>query len=172
MTGGRGQPVIQPAGPVRKPGFPVYLSIMPAIRLLILACAVLGAAAACGDSTNGPPLPGDSIPPLVTDVLPAPGSRDVGVSAAITVRFSEPINPATVGPASFIVRQGFDLVPGGYAFGDSTATFVPDDDFDYFTSFSVTVTRGIRDPAGNQLPSDTAWGFQTSSQGTPAPARR
>jgi hypothetical protein len=46
-----------------------------------------------------------------------------------------------VGPASFIVRQGFDFVPGGYAFGDSTATFVPDDDLDYFTSFSVTVTR-------------------------------
>ena len=145
---------------------------MPAIRLLILVTAVLGAAAACGDSTDEPSLPDDSIPPVVTDLEPAPGSRDVRVTAAITIRFSEPINPATVGPASFLVRKGFDSVAGVYAFGDSTASFVPADDLAYLASFSVTVTRGIRDPAGNQLTGDTAWGFQTVSQGTPAPARR
>jgi hypothetical protein len=73
-----------------------------------------------------------------------------------------------VGPASFLVRRGFDTVPGGYAFGDSTASFVPNDDLAFFASFSVIVTRGIRDPAGNQLPRDTAWGFLT----TPALGRR
>jgi hypothetical protein len=145
---------------------------MSAIRPLILATALLGGAAACNDPVNGPPAAGDTIPPVVTSLEPASGARDVDVKALITVRFSEPINPATVGPASFVVLKGFDPVPGTYEFGDSTASFVPDDDLAYFASFAVTVTRGIRDPDGNQLPGDTAWGFQTRTQGTPAPARR
>jgi hypothetical protein len=145
---------------------------MRSIRPLILATAVLGVAAACGDPVNQSSVPGDTIPPLVTALEPAPGAQDVDVIDVITVRFSEPINPATVGPASFLVRQGLEPVPGVYAFGDSTASFVPDNNLDYLAQFAVTVSRGIRDPVGNQLARDTAWGFRTRASETPAPARR
>jgi Bacterial Ig-like domain len=145
---------------------------MRTIRLQIPAIAVLWAVVACGDAVGVPPAAGDSIPPVVTALEPAAGARDVPVTAAVTVRFSEPVNPATVGPASFLVRKGFDPVPGTYAFGDSSVSFVPNANLGYLTSFSVTVTRGIRDPAGNQLARDTAWGFQTLSQGTPSAAAR
>jgi hypothetical protein len=145
---------------------------MTSIRLSILALSALAIATACGDPTDQLPVPGDTIPPVVTGLEPPPGSQGVDVTAVITVRFSEPINPATVGPASFVVVKGFDPVTGAYAFDDSTASFVPDDDLAYLGSFAVTLTRGIRDPAGNQLVRDTAWAFQVRGQGTPAPARR
>jgi hypothetical protein len=145
---------------------------MPSIRLPILALAALPLAAACSDPTDELPVPGDAVPPVVTALDPPPGAQDVDVAAVITVRFSEPINPATVGPASFAVRKGFDAVAGTYAFGDGTASFVPDANLAYLGSFGVTLTRGIRDPAGNQLARDTSWAFQVRGQGTPSPARR
>ena len=145
---------------------------MPAIRLLIPVLAGLVAVAACSDPADESPGTGDTIPPVVTALAPVPGTQDVPVTARITIRFSEPINPATVGPASFLVREGSDSVPGAYAFGDSTASFVPEDNLAYRATYSVTVTRGIRDPAGNQLARDTAWGFLTAAQETPAPPRR
>jgi hypothetical protein len=141
---------------------------MRGIRLVIPPVAVLATAVACEEPTGEPPEPRDSIPPTIVALAPAPAAEGVPVDVVITVRFSEPINPATVGPASFYVRRGFDSVPGTYVFGDSSASFVPNHDLDYVTAFVVTVTRGIRDSAGNQLPNDTLWGFRTRNQ-TPAP---
>jgi hypothetical protein len=64
-----------------------------------------------------------------------------------------------------------DTVPGTYAFGDSTVSFVPDAPLRAFTSYSARLSRGIRDPAGNQLARDTAWSFRTMSDVDPAPPR-
>jgi hypothetical protein len=144
--------------------------LQPPIRLVVLACAV-GTLTACGDTpVEGPGEPsGDTIPPAVVDLQPAPLASDVPVEVTVLVRFSEEINPATVGPASFLVRMGFDTVPGVYTFGDSAVGFDPDGNLQPASSYSVTLRRGIRDPAGNQLVRDTAWAFQTISQGTPTP---
>lgn len=138
------------------------------LATLLAPVAVL----ACGEpAAVGSPSPTDSIPPAITSVQPPPNARDVRQNVVITVQFSEPINPATVGPASFLLRQGPDAVPGSYAFGDSSMSFVPADQLPTLTAFSVTVTRGIRDPAGNQLAQDTSWGFLTSGLSPPAPRR-
>jgi len=134
---------------------------------------VLGAVAVgCGDSTSGPTTPSDTVAPRVADLFPIPLARDVSQDAIITVTFTEPINPATVGLASFLVRRGFDTLPGTYAFGESTASFIPADRLQALTAYSVTLRRGIRDPAGNQLDRDTAWAFQTVPIVPPAPPRR
>jgi hypothetical protein len=144
--------------------------MMPFRRLVALT-PLLAVTLACGESVEGPSGTADSIPPVITALEPSPNARDVPETVVITVRFSEPINPATVGPGSFLLRQGFDTVAGSYAFGDSSMSFIPDGALPFVTAFSVTVTRGIRDPAGNQLAGDTAWGFLTVGQGTPAPRR-
>jgi hypothetical protein len=139
----------------------------------LLACSVLVlATAGCGDGPGGPgPNPGDTVAPFVTALLPAPLERNVLLDAAITVTFSEPINPATVGVGSFLVRRSFDTVPGGYVFGDSTVGFEPDGLLESGTAYSVTLTRGVRDPAGNQLARDTAWSFTAEGRAVPASRR-
>jgi hypothetical protein len=146
---------------------------MSAIRLWTPPAAVAAAALACAEPADpaAPTGTGDSVPPVVTDLAPAPGEEGVRVTTTVTVRFSEPINPATVGPASFQVRRGFDPVPGSYTFGDRAVSFVPDGDLAFAAVFSATLTRGIRDPAGNALPRDTVWSFQTASAAVPATRR-
>jgi hypothetical protein len=143
---------------------------MRRIRVSLLAGLAL-AALACGEESGGPELPADTVAPRVAALEPAPLAQDVDIAVVITVTFTEPINPATVGPGSFLVSQGLDTVPGTYSFGDSTAGFVPDAPLRTFTSYGVRLSRGIRDPAGNQLARDTAWSFLTGSEFTPVPPR-
>lgn len=129
------------------------------------------AALACGDEGGGPVPPGDTVAPRIAALAPAPLAQDVNPDAVVTVAFTEPINPATVGPASFLMSQGIDTVPGSYAFGDSTMSFVPEGRLQPFTTYGVRVSRGIRDPAGNQLARDTAWSFRTRTDLGSAPPR-
>jgi hypothetical protein len=125
------------------------------------ALGLLAAVVACGDSTGTPPAPADTTAPRVVELVPAPLARDVQWNAIVTVTFTEPINWSTVGVGSFLLRHGPDTLAGTYAFGDSSASFIPDASFAPLTSYSVTLTRGIRDPTGNQLDRDTGWTFQT-----------
>jgi len=141
------------------------------VRLLAGPLLVL-ATATCGDGTGGPDsVPADTVAPFVTAVLPAPLERNVLLDAAITVTFSEPINPATVGVGSFLVRRSFDTVPGSYVFGDSTVSFEPAGLLGSGTAYSGTLTRGVRDPAGNQRARDTAWFFRAEGPAVPASRR-
>jgi hypothetical protein len=162
---------------MRRRGRGGSLSILATMRRFwlpwILWLPVVGTAVAgCGDAGSGPPVPSDTVAPRVADLFPVPLARDVSQDAIITVTFSEPINPATVGVASFLVRRGFDTLPGTYAFGDSTASFIPAERLEPVTGYSVALSRGIRDPAGNQLDRDTVWAFQTAAVVPPAPPGR
>jgi len=139
------------------------------LHAVVAAWAVV---AGCGDSGSSPDVPGDTVAPRVISLDPVPLAQGVSRSAVVTVVFSEPINTATVGRASFLLRQGFDTVAAAYEFGDSAVTLVPDEQLALQTFYSVTLTRGIRDLAGNQLSSDTAWTFQTAAVVPPAPAMR
>lgn len=147
-----------------------YLTIMTSSLLPIRGAlgAALGAALlACGDGAGEPSLPADSVPPAVVELSPAPFKLDVPAVTVISARFSEPINPATVGIGSFLVRRGLDTVPGSYTHADSVATFVPEANLLPGASYSVALTRGIRDPAGNQLARDTSWSFRVATGGPP-----
>ena len=138
---------------------------------VVLLVGLAVAAAACGDDDGGPGLPADTVAPRVAVLTPPPLALDVSRDVTITVAFTEPVNPATVGPGSFLVTQAVDTVPGTYAFGDSTVSFVPDAPLRAFTTYGARLSRGIRDPAGNQLARDTAWSFRTRSEVDPAPPR-
>lgn len=91
--------------------------------------------------------------------------------ALVTVAFSESVNPATVAQASFFLTTQFTPVAGSYVVADSVASFVPDVPLDSLSVYTATLTRGIRDPAGNQLVADTSWSFTTEAPPPPAAAR-
>jgi hypothetical protein len=141
------------------------------VRLLVVPGLILVTAVCGEDGNGGPPLPSDTVAPAVTALAPPPLAQDVARDATIRVTFSEPINPATVGIGSFLVRRALDTVPGSYVFDDSTIAFAPDAELASLALYSVTLTRGIRDPAGNQLIRDTAWSFRTRQLSITAPPR-
>lgn len=130
--------------------------------------------AACGEDGVAPPSNGglDSIPPEIVAVAPRDGAVGVPTSARVWVTFSEPINLATATLGSFFMVGNGTRIPGAYSLDGSTAAFTPDAPLDTLTEYTVTVTRAVRDPIGNQLTDGLIWSFTTGTNTPvePAPA--
>jgi hypothetical protein len=119
---------------------------------------------ACGGEDVGPSAGrGDTIPPMIASLSPAAHDTGIDLRAVIEVTFSEPVNPATIAPASFYLRKNFTpaLIPLAFSYQGRTATATPDQPFDSLTVYLATITRAVRDSAGNQLVADTTWEFRT-----------
>ena len=91
----------------------------------------------------------------------------LGVNTAIAVDFSEPIDPASVTSASFVLRQqGVGSPLAGtysYADGNTRAVFQPAVALSYATGYEYEVTAGVTDADGNPLANPGTVPFMTSS---------
>ena len=93
----------------------------------------------------------DLTSPKVVAVSPSHGAESVGVESNVTVTFSEPVDPATVTTGTFQINDG-SVIGAVSVFGDGTkVTFAPDADLHPNTTYSLKLTNGIADPAGNPL---------------------
>ncbi|HEY6507078.1 MAG TPA: N,N-dimethylformamidase beta subunit family domain-containing protein, partial [Vicinamibacterales bacterium] len=121
------------------------------------------------DVPTGP----DDTPPTVTATVPGNGATGIAANAAVTASFSEALNPATLGPTTFELRDGAStLVPASVSWNGATltATLDPAGTLDYTTSYTATLkggAGGLADVAGNELAADVAWTFTTSAPPPP-----
>jgi predicted flap endonuclease-1-like 5' DNA nuclease len=110
----------------------------------------------------------------VNDVSPANNELDVGTHALITLMFSEDMNPSTINTDTFTVMQRTTPEFGGYTsqvidgtvkYNNHAATFTPNEKFtpdqQYGNVFTVMITTGAKDLAGNSLIQDYVWSFTT-----------
>ena len=107
--------------------------------------------------------------PRVVRTSPARGRTDVAITSHITVVFSEPIDPTTLGATSLTVLHGSDTVPGTVKpmSGSSvTAEFLPAGPLAPGTAYQLLISDKIRDLAGDELESEAPTGFTTSSAST------
>jgi YD repeat-containing protein len=107
----------------------------------------------------------DKTGPQVVSSNPANDATNVPTSVSIVVTFSKAINPASVTPASFYLN---DITTGSPVAGqiqvDSTntiITLVPSQPLVLNQLYSATVTTGVTDLAGNNLPASFLLGFAT-----------
>lgn len=105
----------------------------------------------------------DVTPPTVTATVPADAAVNVSVNAVITATFSEPLSPATVTTASFLVLRGITPVTGTVTYAGNTATFTPDAELQTNTEFTATITVGVTDLSGNHLAAEHVWSFTTEA---------
>jgi hypothetical protein len=109
--------------------------------------------------------PADTTPPTVVSTSPANSAVGVLVRSAITVTFSEPMNPATLNTASLIVKEVLtNLVVAGtvtYDTGSNTATFTPNPSYSFDVKHTITVTTAASDLAGNGLAASFSSTFTT-----------
>lgn len=115
----------------------------------------------CPEKVDGPK--GDTTPPSIETVSPAEGSLDVSVTANIQVVFSEQIDTNKITPATFVIGPS---VTGSFDYSGDTVTYNPAAYLEYQTEYSVSVTTGITDLAGNRLKENKTWSFRTA--GNPA----
>jgi large repetitive protein len=104
--------------------------------------------------------------PTVMTVAPEDGAQGVPVNAHYTVRFSKVMDPASLTPANFILTddQTGLVVPGmvqtdadGY-----TASFIPNTQLSAYDTYTVQLTKGLRDIYANPLDPTVSNYFYTS----------
>ncbi len=110
----------------------------------------------CGGIISGPS-------PLVSGSKPGSGNTNVPPNQAISVTFSENMNPDSVNTTSFSVSKGGVPVSGTVGLEGAEATFTPDVPLEANTIYTVTITTGVTDLAGNPMSSDRTWIFTTGT---------
>ncbi len=106
----------------------------------------------------------DVTPPAVVATDPSRDATAVPVNSAVSATFSEPVDPLTITPLSFFVSDGRENVSGLIFFtdDDKTVIFVPSADLTASTTYTVTLTADVKDPAGNALAEEYIWSFTTA----------
>jgi hypothetical protein len=105
----------------------------------------------------------DTVAPSVVSVSPDFSATDVAISTNVTVTFSEPMNQTSVNNA-FSLTYDTSQVPGSLNWiNSSTVAFDPNSNLAFDTEYSVNITTGAEDLAGNNLLSAFASTFTTES---------
>jgi hypothetical protein len=100
-------------------------------------------------------------PPTVTLTDPLNLATSVALDKKITATFSKTMDASTITTSTFIVMKGTTAVPGFVSYSGTTASFTPSSSLVSNTLYTVTVSTGVKDVAGNALVSDYVWSFTT-----------
>jgi hypothetical protein len=113
----------------------------------------------------------DTTPPQMSSTHPAEGATDIATNGALSVTFSEAMDPSTINTDTFILTgPGGVPVPGTVTYSGTTAVFQPTSALAPDTEYTATITTGVKDQAGNPMASNYVWTFTTgSSADTTAP---
>ena len=101
--------------------------------------------------------------PTVTSTKPANAATDVSISTTIQATFSDIMDATTINTSTFFVSGS---VTGTVTYDSTTKTaqFKPLNDLVKNTTYTVTLTTGIRNALGNALASNYTWNFTTSEK--------
>jgi len=106
--------------------------------------------------------------PTVTSTVPANGATVVRVNTPVSVTFSEAMNAATINAATFtLTGPGATSVPGVITYTGSKTTFTPTRALANSTSFTATITTGVKDLSGVPLATNFVWTFTTAATAPP-----
>jgi hypothetical protein len=107
----------------------------------------------------------DIIAPTVISTTPINAAIDIPFNQKLSAVFSEAMDPATVVAANFKLANtslgGID-VPGVVLYSGTTATFAPNVVLLPNTTYTATITTGVKDLAAVSLISNYVWSFTTS----------
>jgi len=120
------------------------------------------------------------ISPTLTLTVPANLATNVALNAPVSATFSEAMNPLTLNPATFQLSTGGTLANGGtlikatikYDPVGFIATLTPTSDLTASTTYTVLVTDGATDLAGDPLVNTgkpNPWTFTTGTKAVPPP---
>jgi hypothetical protein len=105
----------------------------------------------------------DTTPPTVISTVPLNTAIGVAVNNAITAVFGETLSPATFNNVTFTVQQGTTPIVGTVTYSGVTATFTPSTILAFSTTYTATITTGVKDLAGNAMTNNFVWTFTTGA---------
>lgn len=113
----------------------------------------------CGGDGGGG---GDTTAPQVSSIAPADSATDITLDADVSAVFNEAMDATTVNGTSMTISPA---VAGSVSYDTATqrATFNPTIGLTASTTYTVTITTGCTDAAGNPLAADDSWFFTTGT---------
>ena len=105
----------------------------------------------------------DIISPVVSAIMPANGATNVPINIQPALVFSENIDTRTVNKLTFLLQAGSTNVTGQVSGLSMMGIFTPSTTLSSNTTYTVTISSGIQDLAGNSLGSNFVWSFTTGS---------
>ena len=169
LKDGSGNPVV--GGVTYANGYAVFRPVSPLVQASSYAATITTGVR----DTSGDPLvrdrtwsfvagPADASAPSVVSTSPANGESLFPDGVRLTAEFSEIIDPSSVGASSFVLTDSsLSSVSGSrsVAGGGNSAEFVAENALAPHSTYTATVTMGLKDLAGNALPGDYSWTFVT-----------
>jgi hypothetical protein len=104
--------------------------------------------------------------PMINSTLPVTSATGVAANNVVNVTFNEPMTASTINSNTFTVMNGTTPVAGTVTYTGNTATFTPAADLSPNTLYTVTVTTGVKDLAGNALAANSVFTFTTAAAPT------
>lgn len=105
----------------------------------------------------------DDTAPTVSSTDPVDTYADFYLNRNITAIFDESLDPSTVNPTSFTLKESVstNAVAGVVSYNDNgkVATFNPNVNLEGGVDYTATLTTAVQDLAGNSLASNETWTF-------------
>jgi hypothetical protein len=105
----------------------------------------------------------DITPPSVSSITPSSNAINVAVTIKPTITFSEPMNISTISASTILLKQGTTNIAGTVSMSGNIVTYTPVNTLNGNTVYTISVTTGVKDAAGNPLASNYSSTFTTIS---------
>jgi hypothetical protein len=103
----------------------------------------------------------DVTPPTVIANSPATDATGVPVTSPVIITFSESIDCSTFNSATFTLKNNGTTVGGTVSCNGAVITVTPLSNLEDNTTYTATITTGVKDLAGNAMASNYIWSFTT-----------
>ncbi|MBI2603834.1 MAG: Ig-like domain-containing protein [Deltaproteobacteria bacterium] len=103
----------------------------------------------------------DTTPPFVQSISPADNTVSVATSTKILIAFSEDMNPNTINTGTIQLKLANTSISGTVGYTNKVATFTPLSALKRNSTYTVTVTQGVKDLASNPMTSSFTSMFKT-----------
>ena len=102
----------------------------------------------------------ESLPQVIST---APGNNATLIDTATVVKatFNKDMDASTINTSTFTLSGVTGTV--SYSAASRTATFIPSNKLSEATTYTATITAGVKDLSGNNMTSDFTWSFKTNT---------
>jgi predicted small lipoprotein YifL len=137
---------------------------MKKLNVIILVLIQLGALLLTACGRMGPVPPADKTPPVVNTTSPQDGVSDFPVTGTIMISFSKQMDSFTINESTVPVISEFgDRIAGSFTTTDTISVFTPAQPLNEHTTYTVTVSTGVKDSSGIAMTGDHPFSFKTLS---------
>ena len=134
-------------------------------KLTLVIIVVIQTAAllltACG--RKGPVPPPDKTPPVVTSTSPADGASLIPINSSIMITFSKEMDASTINPQTVTLTFEGGAVQGTVTCTGTTAVFKPSQLLNQTTTYTLTISTGVKDIYSIAMTADSHYFFVTET---------